>query len=87
MLRFPPTVRRVEIGYVYQRVADAIATQIADGTLPPGARLPGERELAEEHGVALGTVRRALSVLRERELIVTLPAKGTYVTRRPATGS
>jgi GntR family transcriptional regulator len=29
--------------------------------------------------VALGTVRRAVQELRDRGLVVTLPAKGTYV--------
>lgn len=66
-------------GYVYMRVVDVVAAQIADGTLPPGALLPGERALAEAHGVALGTVRRAVKELRDRGLVVTLPAKGTYV--------
>jgi DNA-binding GntR family transcriptional regulator len=70
-----------EIGYVYQRVVDAIAQQIDSGRLRPGDRLPGEKDLAEEHGVALGTVRRALTELRDRGMVVTLPAKGTYVRR------
>jgi DNA-binding GntR family transcriptional regulator len=60
---------------------DAIAHQIDSGQLRPGDRLPGEKDLAEEHGVALGTVRRALVELRDRGLVVTLPAKGTYVRR------
>ncbi len=69
--------------YSYMVVADHIAARIESGELPPGTRLPGERGLAEQYEVALGTARRALRELREeRRLIVTLPAKGTYV-RRP----
>jgi GntR family transcriptional regulator len=70
-----------EVGpsYVYARLADHIAARIAAGELAPGARLPGEREMSEEYGVALGTVRRALDVLRERGVIVTLASKGTFV--------
>jgi GntR family transcriptional regulator len=45
----------------------------------PGARLPGERDLAAEYQVALGTMRRAIEELRSRGLVVTLPAKGTFV--------
>jgi GntR family transcriptional regulator len=67
-------------GYVYARVADHIAARIAAGELARGARLPGERELAAEYGVAIGTARRAMEELRGRDLVVTLPAKGTYVT-------
>lgn len=68
--------------YVYMRVADHLAARIASGELPADARLPGERDLAAEYGVALGTARRAVEELRDRGLVVTLPGKGTFVTRR-----
>ena len=41
------------------------------------------RELAAEYGVAIGTARRAVEELRERDLVVTLPGKGTYVIGAP----
>ena len=72
--------------YVYVQVADHIAGLIAAGKLKPGARLEGERELAAELGVAIGTVRRAVEELRARGLVVTLPAKGTYVAEPPSEG-
>jgi hypothetical protein len=50
------------------------------GFLRPGARLPAERDLAAEYGVSADTVRRAIAVLRERALIVTLTGRGSYVT-------
>ncbi len=65
--------------YMYAKVADHLAARIAAGDLPDGAMLPGERALAEEYGVAIGTVRRAVEELRSRGLVVTLPAKGTFV--------
>ena len=68
-----------EFAYEYMRVADEIAALIADGTLPRGSMLRGERAMAEEHGVAIGTIRRAVRELRERGLVVTLPAKGTFI--------
>ncbi|MEU7913468.1 winged helix-turn-helix domain-containing protein [Microbispora bryophytorum] len=71
-------------GYVYVRMADHIAARIAAGDLSPNSRLPGERALAEEYGVALGTARRAIEELRDRGLVVTLPAKGTYVVQQKA---
>ena len=43
-----------------------------------------ERELADVYGVSAGTVRRAVRELRERGLVVTLPAKGTYVAEPPS---
>ncbi|SDT36956.1 winged helix-turn-helix domain-containing protein [Jiangella sp. DSM 45060] len=74
-------------GYVYIRLADHVEQQIDTGKIPVGSRLASASEMAETYGVALGTVRRALDVLRERGLIRTWPAKGSFVTeRRPAPG-
>jgi DNA-binding GntR family transcriptional regulator len=68
-----------KIAYVYMQVADHIAARIESGELRPGARLAGERDLGVEYGVAYLTARRAIRELRERGLVVTLPAKGTFV--------
>ncbi|MGH3401492.1 MAG: winged helix-turn-helix domain-containing protein [Streptosporangiaceae bacterium] len=65
--------------YVYVRVADHIAARIAAGELASGARLAGERDMATEYGVAIGTMRRAVEELRSRGLVITLAAKGTFV--------
>lgn len=69
--------------YTYARLADYLEARIRDGSLSVGARLRGERAMAEEFGVALGTLRRALDVLRERGVIVTLASNGTFVVRQP----
>lgn len=66
-------------GYLYVAVADHIAARIESGELPPNTRLAGELDLAEEYKVSLGTIRRATVELRERGLVVTVPAKGTFV--------
>lgn len=65
---------------VYVQVADHITGRIEAGELQPGAKLPAERDLAAEYGVAYDTVRRATAVLRERGLIITIVGRGTYVT-------
>lgn len=64
---------------LYVAVADHIVARIDAGELRPGARLPPERELAAEYGVAYLTVRRAMVELRERERIITVHGKGTFV--------
>jgi GntR family transcriptional regulator len=64
---------------VYVQVADHIAARIEAGELAPGARLPAERDLATEYGVAYDTVRRATAMLRDRGLIITIVGRGTYV--------
>ncbi|MDC2945669.1 GntR family transcriptional regulator [Streptomyces heilongjiangensis] len=53
------------------------------GDLRPGARLPGERDLAAEYGVAHPKARRTTRELRERGLVVTVPAKGAFVAYPP----
>ncbi|MER7234019.1 winged helix-turn-helix domain-containing protein [Streptomyces olivaceus] len=68
-----------EIGYTYVRVADRVQAEIRSGRLPRGARLPNERAMGAQYGVAPGTARRAVRELRERGLVVTLPNKGTFV--------
>jgi len=64
---------------VYVRVADWIESRIKSGEFKPGARLPPERDLARDFGVAYDTVRRAAVLLRERGLIITVHGWGTYV--------
>jgi DNA-binding GntR family transcriptional regulator len=68
-----------EPAYIYMRMADHLEARIKRGDLEPGTRLPGERDLAADYSVAVGTARRAVEELRQRELVVTLPAKGTFV--------
>ncbi len=70
---------------VYIVIADHIQRRIAAGDLAPGARLPGELALTETYGVARMTVSRAMRELRERELIVTVRGKGSFVAKNPPT--
>jgi DNA-binding GntR family transcriptional regulator len=69
--------------YEYVKLADRIAADIASGKLPVGAALPSERAMIEVYRVSIGTVRRAVRELRERGLVATLPAKGTFVVGAP----
>lgn len=64
---------------LYEQVADYVARQIASRQLVPGQKLPDQRELAEEWGVAYQTVRRAMRELYERGLVVSRVGKGTFV--------
>jgi DNA-binding GntR family transcriptional regulator len=64
---------------IYVQVADHITARIEAGGLAPGARLPAERDLAVEYGVAYDTIRRATALLRDRGLIITIVGRGTYV--------
>ena len=69
--------RDADLAYV--QIADDIAARIASGELRPGARLLSERALADYYDRSYQTVRRAMEVLRERGLIVTIHGRGTFV--------
>ena len=62
-------------------IAEQLTAAIAAGTLPPGTRLPPERELAESLGVSRMTVRQALGDLERDGLLrrVVGRAGGTFV--------
>jgi DNA-binding GntR family transcriptional regulator len=67
--------------YIYVQLANHIQALIEAGELQPGARLPAERTMAEEYGVAYLTVRRAMMELRERRLIQTVIGRGTFIAQ------
>lgn len=61
----------------YLQAAEFLAARIEAGEFTD--RLPGERELTRQFGIAYGTLRRAMEVLRERGLIITRQGRGTFV--------
>lgn len=63
----------------YGALAAALRQRIVAGEWPPGQALPAETTLAAEHGVALGTLRRALDVLAEQGLVERVHGRGTFV--------
>lgn len=52
---------------------------IEDGSWPPHARIPTERELAETFGIARNTLRRVLDELAAEGLLARRVGSGTYV--------
>lgn len=60
-------------------IVGRIETNIADGTWGPGSRLPTERELEEEFGVARNTIRKGLKALEDAGRIVRQVGRGSFV--------
>lgn len=54
---------------IYQDVVEQIQTVILDGQIPPGEKLPAERELCEMFQTSRGTLREALRILEQKGLI------------------
>jgi DNA-binding transcriptional MocR family regulator len=64
---------------LYARIVDALAADIAQGQLVPGARLPTQRELAEAVGTTVATVTRSYTEARRRGLVDATVGRGTFV--------
>lgn len=67
----------------FEQLRSQIATAIAAGVLPTGAKLPPVRQLAGDLGLAAGTVARAYKELEQAGLVATARRAGTTVTGRP----
>src|SRR4051794_28904406 len=63
----------------YAQVRTQIADQARSGDLPVGTRLPTVRDLAEQLGVAPGTVARAYKELEADLVIETRGRNGTFI--------
>jgi len=57
------------VGATVQVVIDSLFARIKSEEYPEGARLPSERTLSSELGVARNTVRDALDVLEARNIM------------------
>lgn len=70
------------VGATVQVVIDTLFARIKSGTYPVDTRLPSERTLASELGVARNTVREALDVLAGQNVIHRRPGSGSFVKFR-----
>jgi DNA-binding transcriptional regulator YhcF (GntR family) len=61
-----------------EAAAGKLAASILEGSLPPGTRLPAERELMQQFGISRATMREALTVLEKYELIEARPHVGWF---------
>lgn len=59
-----------------------LKTGIESGEYQPNTRLPKELDLAEQFGVARGTLRVALDRLEEEGLLTRIRSKGTFVAEK-----
>lgn len=69
---------------IWLQVATHIKGDIAAGKLPPGAKLPGGRELAILHSINPNTAARVYQELEKEGLCQTRRGLGTYVTEDAA---
>jgi GntR family transcriptional regulator, transcriptional repressor for pyruvate dehydrogenase complex len=68
---------------LYQQVADRIRALVQGGEFAPGARLPAERELAQQLGVSRPSLREALIALEIEGSVEIRMGSGVYVSTAP----
>lgn len=73
------------IGATVQIVVDTLFARIKAEEYPIDTRLPSERTLASELGVARNTVREALDVLESQRVIRRRAGSGSFVTYQSST--
>lgn len=67
----------------YIQLATLFRQRIDSGQWPVGGQIPTVEELSADCGVARATIRQALDLLGDENLIERFRAKGTFVRRRP----
>ncbi|HEV7239368.1 MAG TPA: PLP-dependent aminotransferase family protein [Thermoanaerobaculia bacterium] len=65
----------------YRWLYGALRTEILEGRLRPGARLPGTRDLAEQYGLSRGTIVSAFEQLKSEGYVEGSVGSGTYVSK------
>jgi GntR family transcriptional repressor for pyruvate dehydrogenase complex len=66
-------------GSVVSEVAERLMAHFTSGQVPPGTRLPSERQLSLSLGVGRSAVREALAALEILGVVIARPGSGTYL--------
>lgn len=67
---------------IYKVIVKEIREEIENGILKPGQKLPSERELCRRYDVARGTLKAAISHLKQLGLLEQARGSGTYVRQK-----
>ena len=68
---------------IYRQLVDMIRASVRKGTLVSGQQLPTVQELAQELGVARGTIKRAYDELEHQGMIEKVQGRGTFIAYQP----
>lgn len=66
---------------IWVQVSTMLRRQICAGTLSPGSKLPGGRDLAAEYGINPNTAARVYQELEREGICTTKRGMGTFVTQ------
>src|SRR5258708_4957967 len=65
----------------YRWLYSTLREEILAGRLPPGARLPGTRDLGRQYGLSRGTIVNAFEVLQSEGYVQGSVGSGTHVSK------
>jgi GntR family transcriptional regulator len=66
---------------IYEQLCGRITELISTNVMQKDEKLPAVREVAKQLGVNPNTVQKAYTILEQRGLIYSVPAKGSYVSK------
>lgn len=64
------------------QIAGRLLEEIIDGRYPPGTAMPPEWELADREGASRLTIREAVRILRQKNVVAVVRGRGTFVQPR-----
>jgi GntR family transcriptional regulator len=68
---------------IYVQTAEMLIREIAAGRLLEGERLPPERQMSEDLGISVGTLRKALADLTDKGYLERVQGSGNYIRHPP----
>ena len=63
----------------HEEIAAGLIQDILTGRYRVGERLPSEKVMAKDLGVAVGTLRKCLKTLSEKKMIKQIQGSGNYI--------
>jgi GntR family transcriptional regulator len=78
-LAMPDLETRLAARPLYLQVRDVLVQRIIVGHWKPGATLPNETQLAQQLGISIGTVRKALDLMEVERIVTRRQGRGTFV--------
>lgn len=70
---------------LYRFVYSELKESILNSSLPVGTQLPTDKELTEKYDVSTITIKKAMDLLKDDQLISRSPGKGSYVIQNKVT--
>lgn len=64
---------------MYQQIVDSIINNISNGNIQLNDKLPSINTISEDYYLSRDTVEKAYNILKERNIIVSIPRRGNYV--------